>query len=83
MKHLLFQKEIQILADIYAMLDVYQSLAWIALQEEFSRPEISIERKLFAIESGWHPLIKSVIKDQFVCHDINLDEQKYFGLIKA
>lgn len=74
-------KEIQTLADIFAMIDVYQSLAWIALQEDFSKPTVSVERKVISIEGGWHPLIKSVIKDQFVCHDINLDEQKYFGLI--
>jgi DNA mismatch repair protein MutS len=74
-------KEIQILADIYAMIDVYQSLAWIALQEDFSKPALTVDRKIVSIEGGWHPLIKSVIKDQFVCHDIKLDEQKYFGLI--
>lgn len=64
-----------------ALLDVYQSLANIALQEGFCRPEIQNNRQLIHIESGFHPLIKSIIKDQFVCHDLHLDEKVFFGLI--
>ncbi|MCO4794729.1 MAG: DNA mismatch repair protein MutS [Bacteriovoracaceae bacterium] len=74
-------KEIQSLAEIFSMVDVYQSLAWIALQEDFSLPEISPDKKIVRIEGGWHPLIKAVIKDQFVSHDLTLDESCYFGLI--
>ena len=28
--------------------------------------------KCLKLEQAWHPLIKKIIKDQFVCHDLNL-----------
>lgn len=64
-----------------AMIDSFQSLASIALQEGFTRPDIQAKKQILHIESGFHPLIKSLIKDQFVCHDLHLDEKVYFGLI--
>lgn len=68
------------LANSLAFIDVYQSLAWIAFCEDFVKPEIGNE-KIIQIDQGWHPLIKSSIKDQFVSHDIYLDDQKFFGLV--
>ncbi|MBD65018.1 MAG: DNA mismatch repair protein MutS [Halobacteriovoraceae bacterium] len=68
------------LANAIAMLDVMQSFAWVALQEDFTKPKI-VSTKLLNIKQAWHPLIKSNIQDQFVCHDLILDEEKYFGLI--
>lgn len=64
-----------------ASIDAFLSLASIALQEGFSKPQIQSKKQILHIESGFHPLIKSLIKDQFVCHDIHLDEKVYFGLI--
>lgn len=64
-----------------ALIDSFQSLASIALQEGFTRPDIQPKKQILHIESGFHPLIKSIIKDQFVCHDLHLDEKIYFGLI--
>lgn len=64
-----------------ASIDTFQSLASIALQEGFTRPDIQVKKQILHIESGFHPLIKSIIKDQFVCHDLHLDEKIYFGLI--
>ena len=64
-----------------ATLDSFQSLASIALQEGFTRPVIHSDKKILHLEQSFHPLIKSIIKDQFVCHDLHLDEQVYFGLI--
>lgn len=64
-----------------ALIDTFQSFASIALQEGFSRPQIQDKKQILHIESGFHPLIKSLIKDQFVCHDLHLDEKTYFGLI--
>lgn len=64
-----------------ALIDSFQSLASIALQEGFSRPQITPKKQILHIESGFHPLIKSIIKDQFVCHDLHLDDKVYFGLI--
>ena len=64
-----------------ALIDAFQSLASIALQENFSRPNIHPKKQILHIENGFHPLIKSLIKDQFICHDLHLDEKVYFGLI--
>ena len=64
-----------------ALIDAFQSLASIALQEGLTRPNINANKQILHIESGFHPLIKSLIKDQFVCHDLHLDEKIYFGLI--
>ncbi|MBP9680581.1 MAG: DNA mismatch repair protein MutS [Bacteriovorax sp.] len=64
-----------------AMIDIFQSLASMALQEGFTRPIIERKNQILHIEEGFHPLIKSLIKDQFVCHDLHLDSNVYFGLI--
>jgi DNA mismatch repair protein MutS len=69
------------LANAIALIDVYQSFAWAAFQEDFKRPVIKKGKKLVNIKQGWHPLIKAAIKDQFVKHDVFLDKDKFFGLI--
>jgi DNA mismatch repair protein MutS len=63
-----------------ASLDVFQSLAWVAYQEEFTRPIIS-DKKVLNIQGAFHPLIKKNIKDQFVTHNMLLDDHCYFALI--
>lgn len=73
-------KEILKLASNIALIDVFQSFAWISIQDEFTRPDIK-DKKVLNVKGGWHPLIKSIIKDQFVCHDLNLDKDTYFGLV--
>lgn len=64
-----------------AFIDSFQGLASIALSEGFTRPKFHSDKQILNIKQGFHPLIKSLIKDQFVCHDLNLDEKAYFGLI--
>ncbi len=64
-----------------AVIDCHQNMAIIALQENFTRPEFHINKQLLHIEQGFHPLIKSLIRDQFVCHDLHLDHKCFFGLI--
>ncbi len=72
------------LAKIIGILDVFQSFAHIAFQENFVRPQIvdgDDGQQLLEVKSAWHPLIKASIKEQFICHDILLDSQNFFGLI--
>lgn len=69
------------LANAISLIDVYQSFAWAAFQNDLKRPVIKTGNKVVNIKQGWHPLIKAAIKDQFVKHDIILDEDKFFGLI--
>lgn len=64
-----------------AQIDVFQSLAWISLQENFTRPTLHADKTMVKIEGAWHPLIKANIRDSFVTHSISLDESCYFGLI--
>lgn len=64
-----------------AQIDVFQSLAWISLQENFIRPILHDDKKIVKIKGAWHPLIKANIKDSFITHNITLDENCYFGLI--
>ncbi|HXH32479.1 MAG TPA: DNA mismatch repair protein MutS [Bacteriovoracaceae bacterium] len=64
-----------------AQIDVFQSLAWISLQENFTRPVLHPNRRMVKIDGAWHPLIKASIKDSFVTHAVHLDEKCYFGLI--
>lgn len=62
-------------------IDSFQSLAMVAHTEEFIHPNISSDKKIFSIKQGFHPLIKSALRDQFVCHDLHLDKNSFFGLI--
>ena len=64
-----------------AFIDSFQGLASMALSEGFTRPKFHKNKQILNIKQGFHPLIKSLIKDQFVCHDLNLNELTYFGLI--
>ena len=62
-------------------MDVFQSFAWTAFQHDLVKPKISKDKKVLNIKKAWHPLIKAAIKDQFVPHDLRLDEESFFGLI--
>lgn len=73
-------KEILKLADTLAYIDTLQSLASVCLEHGFQRPIISNER-LLDIQGAWHPIIKSKIKDQFVTHNLELNDEQFFGLI--
>jgi DNA mismatch repair protein MutS len=64
-----------------AQVDVFQSLAWVSLQENFTCPILHENRKLLKVTGAWHPLIKANIRDSFVTHNLHLDENNFFGLI--
>lgn len=64
-----------------AQIDVFQSLSWISLQENFTRPKLNETKRLVNITGAWHPLIKANIKDSFITHNITLNDECYFGLI--
>lgn len=64
-----------------AVVDTTFSFAKMAVLENLTRPQIGEKNKILKIDQGFHPLIRSYIKDQFVPHDITLDENVFFGLI--
>jgi DNA mismatch repair protein MutS len=65
----------------FAQIDVFQSIAWVSLMENFVRPRLINDKKLVKIRGAWHPLIRVNIKDSFISHSIELHENTYFGLI--
>lgn len=72
---------IQKMSEHIGFIDSFLGLALVAEREQLSRPKIQKDEKIFQIKGGFHPLIKSIIRDQFVGHDLNLNEATYFGLI--
>ena len=68
------------LAFAIGRIDALQSLAWISFQEDFVKPSFSKTKNL-ELSGIWHPIIKKSIKDQFVTHDLTLDQKVFFGLI--
>jgi DNA mismatch repair protein MutS len=63
-----------------AKCDFYQSLAWIALTQDFTKPTL-VDQKTFEAEGMWHPLIKKVKMQDFVPHSISLGKSKHLALI--
>ena len=65
--------EIQKAAAVLAEVDVYQSLARVALENRYVRPEINTGDEI-RIEEGRHPVVERVTKDElFVPNDTLLD----------
>ncbi len=76
------QKEsIHSLSHLIAKIDAFQSFATIAVHEDLTKPKIDENKQILNLKSAFHPLIRSFIKDQFVSHDIFLDQNVSFGLI--
>ena len=63
-----------------AKLDVFGTLALVALYENFNEPQVT-EEKITDIKGAWHPLIKDTLQDKFITHDLRLDNETFFGLI--
>lgn len=69
------------LASNISTIDVFQSFATISVHENFTKPKLHADKKILNLKEAFHPLIKSFIKDQFVAHDLFLDDNCSFGLI--
>ncbi|MBI4836465.1 MAG: DNA mismatch repair protein MutS [Candidatus Abawacabacteria bacterium] len=68
---------LQKLAKNIALIDVFSSLAQIAEEYHYTRPEISIDNSL-VIEEGKHPMIARKLGSSFVANDtiLNHDQQQ-------
>ena len=73
--------ELSKLSNLLAYFDIIQCFAWIAIQEDFSKPELVEDEKLIELSGAWHPLIKATLKDEFTCHHLTLNKESFFGLI--
>ena len=59
------------LARQWSELDVITSLAWLAVEQNYVRPQLSTEAKL-NIEGSRHPVVEQVLPAPFVANDIRL-----------
>tara|TARA_B100000925_G_scaffold289318_1_gene271931 strand:- start:7552 stop:10200 length:2649 start_codon:yes stop_codon:yes gene_type:complete len=74
-------KDVINLCRVIEEIDTLQSLAQIAHTNSWTKPEISSEEQHFQMTGAWHPLIKKIIGESFVTHDLNLNKNCFFGLI--
>lgn len=58
-------------------LDFYSSLAWLSLENHFSRPQFSAQKNLQLIESR-HPVVEHFQKNSFVANNIELIKSECF-----
>jgi DNA mismatch repair protein MutS len=67
---------LQDVAAILAKLDVYASLATVAVKNKYVRPEVD-KSDVIAIKDGRHPVVEQFVKDTyFVPNDANLDTDR-------
>jgi DNA mismatch repair protein MutS len=62
------------LADRLAELDVLQSLAEVARERDYVRPELDAGLRI-EIEQGRHPVVETFVRDGFVPNDVSLDAE--------
>ena len=73
--------DILIMAHNLAFLDTFLSLSLVACQEGYTRPIFLKDNKIIEVQAGFHPLIKHFIQEKFISHNLNLNQDCYFGLI--
>lgn len=74
-----FLPQLQNVASSIAELDVLNAFAKIALEKNYCRPQLSMERQI-RIEHGRHPVVEQQI-DQFIANDLKLNLEHDFSLI--
>ncbi len=62
-------KELLLLAEGCKQLDVFSSLAWLALEWNYVKPELK-EGGAFEIQGSRHPVAEQILKNNFIANDI-------------
>ncbi len=65
-------KSLQTLAEIIATVDALVSLSKVASKYNYTRPTFNTNRSVNIIE-GRHPIVESMIKENYVCNDVILN----------
>lgn len=65
--------ELQHTAQQLAQLDALQSFAEVAVQNDFTRPELTQEPGIF-IEAGRHPVVEAFQSDPFIANNVSISE---------
>ena len=73
-------ERVQAVADALATLDVLVSLATVAAERDYTRPQFADEPKRVAITGGRHPVVEQT-QDSFVPNDTDLDADRFFAVI--
>ncbi|MCJ8277272.1 MAG: DNA mismatch repair protein MutS, partial [Bdellovibrionales bacterium] len=68
-------KDLLLLAHHSSQLDVYTSLAWLALENDFVKPEMS-EKGAIVLEGSRHPVVEQFVEKNFVANDIELKPEQ-------
>ncbi|WAH35325.1 DNA mismatch repair protein MutS [Alicyclobacillus dauci] len=68
--------QIRVWADVLAEIDVLQSLAHVATERRFVRPEMKLEAGI-QITGGRHPVVEMLTPGRFVPNDTVLDPQQH------
>lgn len=66
-----YQESLQILADKLSFIDVMQSLARVALENNYVKPEIRTNREIH-IREGRHPIIEIFNPEPFIANDVSI-----------
>ncbi len=72
--------ELQVVSSKVAFYDVMQSYATVAEENNFVKPSIN-ENGIIDIEDGRHPVVESVIKEEYTPNDVLMDEKTNILLI--
>lgn len=67
-------------AKLLAELDVYLSLSKVAIENNYTRPNLN-EDNILMIKNGRHPVIEKFCKTPFIGNDIYMDENKLIHII--
>jgi DNA mismatch repair protein MutS len=65
-------EEVYSLAKNIAEIDFYNSLAFCALKNNYCKPKLIAENKIF-IKNGRHPILEQIIKEKFIPNDLLLN----------
>jgi DNA mismatch repair protein MutS len=77
-KILPFLSEIQQNAEVISQLDVFQSLAQLAITQQYCRPNLS-EEKGVSIKNGRHPVIESILQknhELYIANDVIMNSDR-------
>lgn len=66
-------RELLTLAREIAELDAISSLAFLAMERSYVRPEIAVEKKELQLVASRHPVVEQNSSDVFIANDIHLD----------
>lgn len=79
-KILQYSTHIQTLAQHIAYLDCIVGFAYVALSQQYTKPQLTQE-KILNITNGRHPVVEQYLHDQFVPNSTDMDVQKRMMLL--